>query len=160
MRALETSLFDFTQVAFLAGQEEENEFPETGVHLKNRFLDLTKVDFWACQEAQNDISAIRGLNRMIFSLVKKQKMSSPCLGTTRKFDLLNSRKSYFVLFQRPRNWLNMPYGSLKQRFLDLNKVAFRDGQEAVNEFKVTWKLETSLSRLLPSRILSWSRGRK
>jgi len=29
---------------------------------------------------------------------------------------------------------------LKLRFLDFNKVTFWDGQEAVNEFKVTWKL--------------------
>jgi len=50
---LKHRFLDFTQVAFWAGQEEENEFPETGVHLKNRFLDLNKVDVWACQEAEN-----------------------------------------------------------------------------------------------------------
>ena len=31
----------------------------------------------------------------------------------------------------------MQCGHLKQRFLDLNKVAFWDGQEVENEFKVT-----------------------
>jgi len=41
MRPLETSLFDFTQVAFWAGQEEENEFPKPGDHLKHRLLDIT-----------------------------------------------------------------------------------------------------------------------
>jgi len=38
----------------LAGQEEENEFSEPGEHLKNRFQDITKVEFWACQEAEYD----------------------------------------------------------------------------------------------------------
>ena len=34
----------------------------------------------------------------------------------------------------------MNCGPLKQCFLDLNKVAFCDCQDAVNEFKVTWKI--------------------
>jgi len=46
--------FDLTQVAFWAGQEEENEFLMPGDHMKYRFLDLTKVEFWAFQEAEND----------------------------------------------------------------------------------------------------------
>jgi len=48
MRALEYHLLDFTKVAFRAGQEGENLFSERGDHLKHRFLDLTKVEFWAC----------------------------------------------------------------------------------------------------------------
>jgi len=43
MRALET------QVAFWAVQVEENEIRVPGDHLKYRFLELTKVDFWSCQ---------------------------------------------------------------------------------------------------------------
>ena len=54
MRAIETSLSRIHQDAFSSGQEEQNEFPEPGEHLKNRFLDLTKVEFWACKEAEND----------------------------------------------------------------------------------------------------------
>ena len=54
MRALEISLSRIQQVAFWAGQEEENEFPVPGDYLKHRFLDLTKVEFWAYQEGEND----------------------------------------------------------------------------------------------------------
>jgi len=35
-------------------QEEENEFPVHGDHFNHRFLDVTKVEFYACQEAEND----------------------------------------------------------------------------------------------------------
>jgi len=45
---------DFAQVAFWAGQEEENEFPCPGDHLKNRLLDLTQDAFVASEEAQNE----------------------------------------------------------------------------------------------------------
>ena len=46
------SFLDITQVAFLAGQEDENVFPVPGDNLKNRFFDLTKVEFKAFQEAE------------------------------------------------------------------------------------------------------------
>jgi len=49
---LKHRFLDFTQVAFWAGEEEKNEFPEPGEHLKNRFQDLTKFELWACQEAE------------------------------------------------------------------------------------------------------------
>ena len=42
---------DFTQVAFWAGQEEENEFPVRGHHLKHCFLEFNKFEFWPYQEA-------------------------------------------------------------------------------------------------------------
>ena len=54
MRAHETSLSRIHKDAFYSGQEEENESAEPGEQLKHRFLDLTKVEFWACQEAEND----------------------------------------------------------------------------------------------------------
>ena len=51
---IKKSLFDFTQVAIWDGQEAENEFPVPSDHLKHQFLDPTKVEFCACQEAEND----------------------------------------------------------------------------------------------------------
>jgi len=54
MRALETSLFDFTQVAFWDGQESENEFKVTCEPLKHCFFDLTQVSYRASQEAENE----------------------------------------------------------------------------------------------------------
>jgi len=54
MSVLETSLSRPHQRRILGGQEEENMFLVPGDHLKLRFLEFTKVEFWACQEAQND----------------------------------------------------------------------------------------------------------
>jgi len=51
--SLKHRFLDFTQVAYWAGQEEENLFPVPGEPLKYRFLDLTKVEFWACQDEEN-----------------------------------------------------------------------------------------------------------
>jgi len=45
---------DLTQVAFWVCQEAENEFAVPGDHLKHHFINLTKVAFWAGQEAEND----------------------------------------------------------------------------------------------------------
>jgi len=47
MRTLETSLSRLNPIRFWAGQEEENEFREPGDYLKHRFLEVTKVEFWA-----------------------------------------------------------------------------------------------------------------
>ena len=55
--------FDLTQVAFWAGQEEENEFAEPGNHLKHQFVELTKVEFWACQDKKTILNDICNLNR-------------------------------------------------------------------------------------------------
>ena len=51
---LETSLIDFIQVAFWAGQNAENKFKMPLDHLKYRFLAFTQVVFWAVQEADNE----------------------------------------------------------------------------------------------------------
>jgi len=40
---LKHRFINVTKVAFWAGQNEENVFPVPGDHVKNRFLDLTKV---------------------------------------------------------------------------------------------------------------------
>jgi len=45
---------DFTQDAFWAIQEEGNEIQVPGDRYKRRFLDLTIVEFWDCQEAEID----------------------------------------------------------------------------------------------------------
>ena len=50
-------------------QGEENEFRVPGDHLKHRFLDFTKVEFWACQEAENDsLVPFDHLNRRLIDL--------------------------------------------------------------------------------------------
>ena len=54
----------------------------------------------------------------------------------------------------------MPCEPLKHTSFDLTQVAFSDGQEAENELSVMRPLDTSLSRLHQSRILTWSIGRK
>jgi len=43
----EISTFYLTQLAFWAGQEDENEFAVPGDRLKHPLLDLTQVLFWA-----------------------------------------------------------------------------------------------------------------
>ena len=45
--------FDFTQVAFSAGHEAENEIKVTCEPMKQRFLDLNQVAFWDGPEAEN-----------------------------------------------------------------------------------------------------------
>jgi len=61
MGARLASLIVFTQVAFWAVQEAENEFAVPGEHLKHSFLDLTQVAILVVQEVE---------------------MSSQCLATT------------------------------------------------------------------------------
>jgi len=51
---LKHRFLDLTKVTFWAGQGEENNFPVNGDHMKHRFIDITRVEFWACQEAEND----------------------------------------------------------------------------------------------------------
>ena len=62
MRPLETLLFRLQQSRIFGWCRGKNDFPVFGDHLKHRFLDLTKVEFWACQEAEHDFFyAIRSL---------------------------------------------------------------------------------------------------
>jgi len=66
---LKHRFLDFTQVAFGPGQEE-NEFPLPGDYLKHCLLDLNKFEFWAYQEAEDDLSAIRPLETSFYLLEK------------------------------------------------------------------------------------------
>jgi len=47
-------------------KRKKNEFQEPGEHLKNRFQDLTKVELWACQEAEWLLSAIPPLKSSLY----------------------------------------------------------------------------------------------
>jgi len=58
MRALETSFFVLTQVAFWVGQEAENEFKVTCDPLKHRFFDFTQIAFSVGQEEVNESPVI------------------------------------------------------------------------------------------------------
>ena len=49
---LKNRFLHFTQVAFWAGQEAENEFNMPGEHLKHRFLDLTQIAILVVQEVE------------------------------------------------------------------------------------------------------------
>jgi len=87
-------------------------------------------------------------------------MRSQCLATTKSrfFDF-----TQIAIWGGPEaeNKLRVPCEPLKNRFLDLHKVAFWNGQEAEKLVQSDMgALETSLSRLHPSRILAWSVGRK
>ena len=53
MRPIETSLF-LTSSRILCWSMEVIYFSVPGDHLKHRFLDITKVDFWASQDAENN----------------------------------------------------------------------------------------------------------
>jgi len=55
LQPLEESLFLFNQVALRAGPEADNKMKVACDHLKHRFLDLTKVVFWTCKEAEKDL---------------------------------------------------------------------------------------------------------
>jgi len=55
----------------LGFQEEGNVFPVPGDHLKHRFFDLTKVEFWVFQDVENDILVpFNHLNRHFIDLKK------------------------------------------------------------------------------------------
>ena len=87
LKLLKRRFLGFTQVAFCAGQEEEKEFPMPGDHLKHCSLELSKVEFWAYQVAENDFQVplkhmivdLSTLKKSHFRLIKKQKMSSKCI---------------------------------------------------------------------------------
>jgi len=64
-------------------------------------------------------------------------MSSQCLAITRKVAFLTLPESHFWLVLRAKIGLKVPCVLLKERFFELNKVAFRDCQEAENELKLT-----------------------
>jgi len=84
-------------------------------NLNHSFLNFNLIAFRASQEAENEFEN---------------------LGTNKKgaFLLNPSRNSGL---SRGLKLLRLPSLPLKHRFLDRNKVAFWDGQEAENEFKVT-----------------------
>jgi len=85
MRALETSFFILTQVAFWVGQDAENEFKVTCEPLKHRFFDFTEVAFWVGQEEVNE---------------------SPVIGDHLKHRFPTSPKSNFVLVNRQKMTFN------------------------------------------------------
>ena len=85
-------------------------------------------------------------------------MSPQCLATTKK-SFLWLIQDAFPASPEAENKLKVTNEPLKHRYLDFNQLAFCDGQEAENEFKVTCE-SLMLSRLHPSHILGWSRGRK
>ena len=87
-------------------------------------------------------------------------MNSQCLATTSIVVFFDFTQVAFNAGAGADNNLYMPCKHLKYRYLELSVVAFCDGQHAENEFKVHTTLETLLSRIHPSRILGWSRGRK
>ena len=106
---------EYTQVAFLAGQWENNGFPVPVEYLKHLFLDLTNVEIWACQE-----------QIMIF------KFHS----TAWIFSLSTWRKSHFWLFNKQKIDFKVPFDNLKHRYFDFIQLEFLPGQEAENEFAV------------------------
>jgi len=67
-RPLEKSPFHLTEVAFLAGQEEENDFEVPWDLLNHRFIYVIQVEFWACQEAEYNFNAIRPLESSLYRL--------------------------------------------------------------------------------------------
>ena len=78
--------------------------------MNRRFNDLIKVAFSVGQDAENDFKVpFEDLNQRFFEftkshfgLVKRQKMSSQCLATTRQFAFLTSPKSYFGVVNRKK----------------------------------------------------------
>jgi len=84
------SFFDFTQNAFWAGPEAENEFKMQCEPLKHSFFDLNQVEFRDGQEAKYDFKVTCEALNIAFStspkshlgLLKRKIMSSQCLATT------------------------------------------------------------------------------
>ena len=107
--------------------------------INNRFIDLTQIPFWACQEAKMSSQClattlnIAFLNSHMpnFVMFKRQKMSSQCLATTWNIAFSTSPKSYFVMIKRPK---------MSSKW-----------HESI------WNTDFPNSL---SRILGWSRGRK
>ena len=114
MRPLKRLFFEFTEVAFWAGPEDDNEFPVIGDHLKHRFFDFIKLHFQLVQRPNISWDAIRDLETSLF----------------------RTHPSRIWADQEAENEFKVTYEPLKHRFFDLSQVAFWDGQEAENEFKV------------------------
>ena len=105
-------------------------------------------------------SAIRQLESSFFDFIQiafRQKMSSNFLATTRKVALLNSIKPLFGLVQRSKIGWKCQEAPWKNAY-SIIQVAFLDGQEAVNEFKVTWKL--LIHRLLDYTLVAFWAGQE
>ena len=91
-----TLIYVLTHVAFWCVQE--NEFAVSLDHLKNRFLELTQVAFWAGEETENYFAVIGDhFKHYIFGLVKSQVMGPQSLATTWNIFLSNPQKLNFGL---------------------------------------------------------------
>ena len=115
LRPRESIFYQTETVQFSVGQVEGNNFKVTLDNLNER--------------SSNS-------NKSHFGLIKKQKMKSQCLATTKK-SLFYFNKVAFWAGPDAENMLRVPCEPLNHLFLDLNQVAFSDGQEDENEFKGT-----------------------
>ena len=77
-------------------------------------------------------------SKMNFGLVKRQKMSSQCLATTRKFAFWFTLVAFWSVSE-VENELKVPCEPLKHRFLDLTQIAFWTDQEFEYEFALPGK---------------------
>ena len=138
MGALETSQFRNHPSSISACWIGRKWIPSAWRHLKLPFLDLNKVEFWGCQEAENDLKVpFEDLNHRFYDLIEvafwavhKQKMSSHRILTTRKV-------AFLIIPRRILGWSR--------------------GRKNVKSLMSPWA-----SSFLPQpfRILRWSRDRK
>ena len=111
---------------------------------KHRFLDLTKVEFWACQEAENDfyvpfdhlICPCIDLKKVAFFVGQEEKNDFKVTFDNLNHRIFNFIKSHFGLFKRQkmiRSAVQPPEKSLFR----FTEVAFWAGPEAENKLKVS-----------------------
>jgi len=130
---LESSLFQLQQIAFSVNAANDSSPCD---HLKHRFLDLTKVEFWPFQEAVNDFYVpFDHLNRRFIDL--KNVIFSVVQGAENDFkvtfDNLNHRLFDFIQIAfwaspEAQNKFRVPCEPLKHRFFEFTEVAFWAGQ--------------------------------
>ena len=138
MAALESSPSRHHPSSILACSIGRKRVPSAWRHLKHRFLDINKVEFWGCLEAEKTSktwnNAFSTSRKSHFRLFITQEMSSHCLETTRKeaFLILPSR---IFGWKRVRRKCKEPYDPLNIDFSTLTNSHFAMGKRMIMSSK-------------------------
>ena len=114
-RVLKTSLSRLHTSSILGWSRGRKFVPSAWRTLQHRFLDLTKVEFWVCQEAESDFYVpFDHLNRSFTDL----------------------KKVMFSVRQELENDFKVTFDKLNHCFFDFTQIKFWSVQEAENDFAV------------------------
>ena len=156
------SFLDFSQVAFWAGQEKANDFPESGDHLKHRFFDLNKVEFWACQEEDIPINcdsttwfvALSTWNKSYFQLSRSRECVQSDFRQIESL-LFRLHSNRILGWSRRWKWDRSALQPLKMSFFTSPKSHFWQVQRPKVVEIAMRDLGTLFYRPQPRRIVGW-----